>query len=81
VSGGSLRRVGLQLIDRRHCHLCEEAAFYLRELGAEFETLDVDGDPELVSAYGMRVPVLLRDGRVLIEGRFDRVSLRAALGT
>jgi glutaredoxin len=73
--------VGLQLIDRHHCHLCEEAAFYLRELGVEFEAVDVDGDSELVNQYGIRVPVLLRDGRVLMEGRFDRTSLRAALAT
>ena len=73
--------MGLQLIDRHHCHLCEEAAFYLRELGVEFETVDVDGDSELVSVYGMRVPVLLRGGEVLMEGRFDRTSLRTALAT
>ncbi|HEX4212123.1 MAG TPA: glutaredoxin family protein [Candidatus Dormibacteraeota bacterium] len=73
--------MGLQLIDRHHCHLCEEAAFYLRELGADFETVDVDGDPELVRAYGMRVPVLLREGEVLMEGRFDRTSLRTVLAT
>lgn len=73
--------MGLQLIDRHHCHLCEEAAFYLRELAVEFETVDVDGEPELVELYGMRVPVLLRDGEVVMEGKFTRASLRAALSS
>ena len=30
-----------------------------------FQVVDVDGDPELVRRYGLKVPVLLLDGSVI----------------
>lgn len=60
---------------RSGCHLCEEAAAELRAAGIAYRPLDVDSDPELVRLYDFRVPVVLRDGRVLIEGRIDRAAL------
>jgi glutaredoxin len=67
--------VPLELITRRGCHLCEEAERALQELGVTFELRDVDGDPDLFERYDFRVPVLLRDGRPLAEGRLDRAAL------
>lgn len=69
-----------QLVTRRGCHLCEDAEAGLRDLGATFEAVDVDADEELLRLYDFRVPVLLANGRVVLEGRLDRERLAAALG-
>jgi glutaredoxin len=47
------------LYGRAACHLCEEMAQALRELGVDFEEVDVDSDPRLRDAYGADVPVLV----------------------
>lgn len=70
----------LQLVTRRGCHLCEDALALLRSLGRDPEQLDVDADTALFDAYDWRVPVVLRNDRVVAEGRIDPAQLRAALG-
>lgn len=67
------------LVTRQGCHLCDEAASLLRELGFEPELADVDADARLHDLYDWRVPVVLVDGRVVAEGRIDRERLRSAL--
>jgi GNAT superfamily N-acetyltransferase len=79
-SGGTLGRVSLQLVTRVGCHLCQEAERLLVGRGVAFETVDVDADPELARLYDFRVPVLLRDGRLLAEGRLDATAFERALG-
>jgi glutaredoxin len=69
----------LVLVTRQGCHLCEEALVTLRTLGAEPELADVDADPALFDRYDWRVPVLLRDGRVVAEGKITRGQLIQAL--
>ena len=61
-----------ELVTRAGCHLCDEAAAALRELGVEFSEVDVDADPELQRLYDFRVPVLLGEGAVVAEGKLDR---------
>lgn len=67
------------LVTRAGCHLCDEAAAALRELGVAFREVDVDADGELQRLYDFRVPVLLDSGAVVAEGRLDRARLIAAL--
>lgn len=69
-----------ELVTRAGCHLCEEAADALRDLGVEFQETDVDADAELQRLYDFRVPVLLGAGAVVAEGKLDGDRLRAALG-
>jgi hypothetical protein len=38
----------------------------------------VDSDPELFRLYDWRVPVLLWNGRVLLEGRIDANAIQEA---
>lgn len=64
---------------RAGCHLCQEAERILAGRGVAFETVDVDADPELARLYDFRVPVLLRDGRLLAEGRLDALAVERAL--
>jgi glutaredoxin len=67
------------LVTRVGCHLCEEAAAALRDLGVEFGEADVDADAELQRLYDFRVPVLLGAGKVVAEGKLDRQRLSTAL--
>jgi predicted thioredoxin/glutaredoxin len=70
----------LILVTRKGCHLCDDALALLRELGHEPELADVDADDRLHDLYDWRVPVVLRDGRVIAEGKVDREALRRGLG-
>lgn len=58
------------LISRRTCHLCQEAEALLAERGVVYRRLEVDEDAELKQQYTFRVPVLLKAGKVLLEGKF-----------
>ena len=71
--------MSLVLVTRKGCHLCEDALRLLRELGQEPELADVDSDDELFRLYDWRVPVVLLDARVLIEGHITRSRLEEAL--
>lgn len=39
------------------------------------ELVDIDAEPVLQRRYGTRVPVLVIDGAVVMEGRFDEAEL------
>ena len=71
--------MGVVLITRKGCHLCDEALNLIRELGVEPELADVDADESLLQLYDWRVPVVLVDGEVVAEGRIDRDRLRKHL--
>ena len=63
---------------REECHLCDEALalVYQAGLGDQVVMIDIDSDPELGVAYGLRIPVVEgRDGRGL-EWPFDLEALR-----
>jgi hypothetical protein len=52
------------------------------EIGPAVERLvvvDVDGDPDLATRYGLRVPVLAVGADVLCEGVLDPERLRAVI--
>ncbi len=70
----------LALVTRRGCHLCDDALGLLHQLGHEPQLLDVDADDRLFELYDWRVPVLLRDGHVIAEGRITRDKLVQTLG-
>jgi Glutaredoxin-like domain (DUF836) len=74
----------LILYVREACHLCEQ--FYV-DFSLDFPSRvaglvmqDVDTDPALAQAYGLRVPVLTADGQLVCEGRYDRARVGSALG-
>jgi len=73
----------LTLYVREGCHLCDEFLLDLSlDLGAArtgLNVVDVDGDPELATRFGLRVPVLEAGGAVVCEGRYDRNRIRRAL--
>jgi glutaredoxin len=71
--------VRLVLVTREGCHLCDQALAHLRDLGFEPELADVDADDDLFRLYDFRVPVILLNGRLIVEGHITRDRLEAAL--
>lgn len=71
------------VVSRQGCHLCEvaeaEVARICGELDVAWETVDVDGDPELRAEYGDQVPVILIDGHEHGYWRVEEERFRAAL--
>ena len=76
----SLTVVLVALVTRQGCHLCEEALAALRELGVEPDLVDVDSSAAMFDLYDFRVPVVLRDGEPVCEGRISAERLRSLLG-
>lgn len=73
--------MGYVLISRKGCHLCEEAEALLEAQGITYTLKDVDADENLKKLYTFRVPVLLWEGTVLLEGKFtlERLSKKLLL--
>lgn len=73
----------LLFLTRSTCSLCGEALPVVEEVARRrhhtLEVVDVDAGG-LASRFGDRVPVVLRDGREVLAGRFDRRQVRRALG-
>ena len=74
----------ITLLGRQACHLCDEATTVLAALRDRFNlvvtSVDIDGDDDLVSKYGLRIPVVFGpDGGVLAEGIVTETALRAVL--
>ena len=67
------------LVTRAGCHLCDQALRLLQELEIQPEVVDVDADDELFRLYDWRVPVILVEGRVVLEGNITPKALRTAL--
>jgi glutaredoxin len=71
------------MYSRRICGLCDrarEAILGLRaDVAFEYEEVLIDGRDELERTYGLRVPVVLLDGREAFEVEVDPADLRAAL--
>ena len=70
---------------RPNCHLCADAAILLDELlGSDgYRMTDVEADPELLPAYGGRIPVIAVDGVDRLDAPItgpDLAALLAELG-
>jgi hypothetical protein len=71
----------LLVYTRDDCPLCDEFIAELSQLPLRYELRDVDGDPVTQRRYGLKVPVLTCDGRIVCHGRLDRAAaLRLAGG-
>jgi len=71
------------LYTRSRCGLCdllhEDLLSLCRGRDVQVVSIDIDRDPALVQRYGLRVPVLVCEGRVICEARLDREAVRAVL--
>jgi len=70
---------------RPGCGLCDEAREVIMAVRARtsfaYREVDVTGDDALELEYGIRIPVVLVDGRELFEIRVDAGRLGAAVRT
>ncbi|PWD52444.1 glutaredoxin family protein [Serinibacter arcticus] len=71
------------LVERRGCHLCEDAHRVLDAVtatsGQRWVSVDVDSSDELLAEYGELVPVVLVDGVPRGHWRLDAAAVLAAL--
>ena len=73
-----MRAVGkstFALFSRKGCHLCERAEDMVTVYFPGCPVLDVDADQLQRRLYGMRVPVLVIDGEVVLEGYFEETDV------
>ncbi|MDC1301829.1 glutaredoxin family protein [bacterium] len=75
VAPRSVMKKGVVLFSREGCHLCERAEDLLGSYFPGCLVLDIDSDEENRQVYGTRVPVLLVDGKAVLEGKFEEVEL------
>jgi len=61
------------------CHFCEEALTLINGVPGlgDVETRDISGDLELISRYGYRIPVLVRDNGAELGWPFSRSDVEA----
>lgn len=68
---------------RKGCGCCRKAIDVLegfrKRYGFRVETVDVDGDPELVAKYDTEVPVVAVDGKVRFRGQVNPALLERLL--
>lgn len=79
--------VRLTFYTKAHCPLCERLALLVdphlrglaREHGVRWTECDITTDEAWLARYGERVPVLVCDGRVILEGRPDSDEVAVAI--
>lgn len=71
----------LRVYSRPGCHLCDEAVEVLENPTygnylPQVEVVNIAGDAELESRFGLSIPVVEFDGRIRFKGRVNEVLLR-----
>ena len=73
----------LTLYSRPGCHLCDDMKTLIARVAARLplglEVVNIDEDPVLTERYGLEIPVLLVDGRMVAMYRVDEAALERAL--
>ena len=75
--------VEVTMFTRPECHLCERAAAVIRDVRTrvpfEFNTVDIEEDPELEARHGTRIPVVHINGHPAFQYRVDADALEKAI--
>ncbi|MET3576721.1 glutaredoxin 2 [Bhargavaea ullalensis] len=75
--------MNVKLYVREDCPLCDEALLNLRlvaeDLPVEAEIIDIESDDRLHEKYMLMIPVLEKEGEVLLYGGIGYVDLLDAL--
>ena len=71
--------VRLRLLSRPGCHLCDEMALALRELGLPFERVDIEKNPGLEAEYSTAIPVLFHNDAEVARAPQSSRTLKRAL--
>ncbi len=76
----STRSARVTLFHAAGCHLCERALEVVEDVcGADFELVDIGGDPVLEERYRERIPVVEVGGEPLFAYFVDADALRRRL--
>ncbi len=72
--------VGVQLLSRPGCHLCDEAELAVRrEFGDQnVQSVNILDNTKLEEQYVFRIPVILYEGKPVAEGQIGRHEARRA---
>lgn len=69
----------LRLYSREACPLCDKAKLILadikRELGIQYEEIDINSRDELTELYGLMIPVVEWQGEIVQYGQVDKEKL------
>ena len=63
------------LFSRKGCHLCERAEDMVTVYLPGCPVFDVDADQVQRRLYGLRVPVLVVGGEIVLEGYFEETDV------
>jgi len=72
-------RHGIVLYHAQECSLCDRARSVLDSVGAEYDSVDITGVPELEAAYREWLPVVEIDGERAFVYFVDEAALRRRL--
>ncbi len=68
------------MYSRHGCHLCddmqESLLAYAKEMGFMLNVIDVDTDPDLISQFGTKVPVLMHGNHEICHYSLDLKALQ-----
>jgi len=72
--------IQLTLYGRHECHLCSDMQDSLKpysdELGFELNIVDIDANPELISRFATKVPVLMHEKHEICHFFLDLHALQ-----
>ena len=75
--------IRIEIYSRPGCHLCDEAKAVIEPFSARYPlrltVTNVDSDPNLRSAYGSEIPVVLINGIEAFRHRVDAPALERKL--
>jgi glutaredoxin len=82
-SGAAPAVIRIELYTKQGCCLCDEAKAVLaavrRDIPFDLREIDIESTPELLAAYGERIPFVTVDGRPAFKFRVDEAALRRRL--
>ena len=77
--------IGLQLLTRPGCHLCEEMKELLKDLSDEVnvsvEEIDITGNKNFERKFGSEIPVLMHKHQIVAKVRISKAVLLEQLRT
>lgn len=80
--GRHRHQVQIDVYTRDNCGLCRRAEEQVAEEArwrVKVRHIDIDQDDDLIRRYGLRIPVIVVDGREIAEGELPEGVLRRAI--
>lgn len=66
----------LTLFSKKNCHLCDEAKKELQSIeGVTFQEIDIYENDTLVELYGLMIPVVVYEDKIIQYGIIKRVTI------